>query len=76
MLVVKSLIEDDNKESAVKSKLTSTLKEPRSHSLGENFIGFQSLNISNLIFQDTDMDEAQDVYTAENDQSKLKGNKI
>ena len=46
-----------------------------SNFLGENFIGFQSLNISHLIFQDTDMENAPgNDYTPENDQSKSKGN--
>lgn len=74
MLVVKSLIEDDNKEAMVNSKLI--FKEPTSNVLGENFIGFQSLNISHLMFQDTDMEEAQDEYIAVNDQPKSKGNTI
>ena len=51
----------------------SFLKDTSSNILGENFIGFQSLNISHRIFQDTETEEEQDEYTEENDETNSKG---
>ena len=51
----------------------SFLKDTSSNILGENFIGFQSLNISHRIFQDTETEEEQDEYTEVNDETNSKG---
>ena len=66
VLLVKPLLEDSSKQSNTKERHNVYSTNTTSDELGDNFIGFQSLNISHLIPDDTSTNLAKYFYPEDN----------
>lgn len=66
VLLVKPILEERSKQSNTKDRHNIIYTNTTSNELGDNFIGFQSLNISHLIPDDTSTDLAKYFYPEEN----------
>ena len=73
ILVVNSLLKETEKivDQRTKSKHSGTSVQK---TLGDNFIAFQSLNISHLLPKDPTVGEVQDLYEEISDQPVVQGN--
>ena len=75
ILTVRSLLEDSGEEGNSDRNLKAADKKVFKHtSLRDNFIAFQSLNISHLLPDDPTPRDAQDLYTEESEQTAQQGN--
>ena len=66
VLLVKPLLEESSKQSNTKERHNIHSTNTTSDELGDNFIGFQSLNISHLIPDDTSTNLAKYFYPEDN----------
>ena len=75
-MVVKSLYTYSHNDPLINTKRDQLrANSSKSDSLGDNFIGIQSLNVSDAIFEGSEMEEeSQDDYSDLKAQLDLKGN--
>ena len=66
VLLVKPLLDERSKQSYTKERHDIYFTNTTSDELGDNFIGFQSLNISHLIPDDTSTDLTKYFYPEDN----------
>ena len=72
-MVVKPLLGNTKRENVFNSLPSTKNKEPLKSGLGDNYVGFQSLNITHLIPKDIIPGETQDLYTEEVDLTSSQG---
>ena len=73
ILVVNNLLQD-RARNLDKSLKVENVKNTISRRLGDNFIAFQSLNISHLLPNDPTVGEVQDLYVEDVDLNTVQGN--
>ena len=73
VLVVNSLLKEREKTD-VQSKKSKQFISSIQKTLGDNFIAFQSLNISHLLPKDPTVGEVQDLYEEISDEPVVQGN--
>ena len=73
VLLVKPLLEERSKQSNTKESHNIYSTNTTSDELGDNFIGFQSLNISHLIPDDTNTNLDKYFYAEDNYESSNTG---
>ena len=68
-------MEDSNKEEDANKNINAANNRISKHmTLSDNFIAFQSLNISHLLPNDPTPGDVQDLYVEENEQIPQQGN--